>query len=424
MATSALGNTQTSGSTDPTVARRARDRAQEDLQGLNRRLFGARVEVDDDGEETWTQEHRCGSCGVPLGERVAIGRGTSRDGTQRGLFRGVETCGSANVCLRCASKIRAEKAEHSGLVLRAHREAGGHAVLVTLTFSHSIDDQADEVIDDALKAWSGFNSGRFKTIKNRWGIVDFIRVIETTHSWVNGLHPHHHVALLTDRPIGQDPDDPHELLDFQADLYQAWSAALETLGREAHYEIGVDVEPVRDEEGVGSYISKIELELTRGDLKRGRGESRSMWQVGLDAADGCQRSAAVWADYVRAIRARRWISTSEGLWERFGINDRTDDEIAEDTGDEFEEVALIDSDVYRAALKADGPVLTEVRHLVEANAPVVVLALVLSRRLKRQVEIDFRAEDDGVPTLRWSDKVGAMAGSRSSTDSGGKEVLE
>jgi hypothetical protein len=275
--------------------------------------------------------------------------------------------------------------------------------MMSLTFSHSIDDPADEVIDDALKAWTRFNSGRFKTIKDRWGIVDFIRVIETTHSWINGLHPHHHVALLTDRPIGQDPDDPDELLDFQADLYQAWSAALAAVGREAHHEIGVDVVPVRDEEGIGAYISKVELELTRGDLKRGRGESRSMWQVGLDAADGCQRSAAVWGDYVRAIRSRRWISTSEGLWERYGINDRSDEEIAEDIGDEFDEVALMESDVYRTALKTNEPVLTEVRHLVEANAPVVVLALVLSRRLRREVAIDYRSEDDGVPTLRWAD---------------------
>lgn len=362
---------------------------------------------------------------MPLGERVAVGKGTGFDGTERGHFRGVETCGSANVCLRCAAKIRAEKAADSGTVLRAHREAGGHAVFMSLTFAHSIVDPFDELIDDAMKAWTTFNSGRFKSIKKRWGIVDFIRSLETTHSWANGLHPHHHGALLTERPIGQDTDDPDELLDLQAELYEAWSAALATVGRTAHHDIGVDLVPIRDEEGIGAYISKIELELTRGDLKRGAGDSRSMWQVGLDAADGCERSVAVWAEYVRAIKGRRWLSTSEGLWKRYGINDRTDEEIAEDTAKDFEEVALIDSDVYRAALKHDEPVLTEVRHLVEANAPIVVLALVLTRRLGRLVDVDYRAGDEGLPTLQWADGDNVTRSrTKRSSPNGGKEVLE
>ena len=105
-------------------------------------------------------------------------------------------------------------------------------MFMSLTFAHSIVDPFDELIDDAMKAWTTFNSGRFKSIKKRWGIVDFIRSLETTHSWANGLHPHHHGALLTERPIGQDADDPDELLDLQAELYEAWSAALATVGRD------------------------------------------------------------------------------------------------------------------------------------------------------------------------------------------------
>ncbi len=128
-----------------------------------------------------------------------------------------------------------------------------------------------------------------------------------------------------------------------------------------------------------------------------------MWQVALDAADGCQRSMAIWADYVRAAKGRRWLSTSQGLWDEFGINDRTDEEIAEDQPDEPEPVAFLDADVYTAAAKSEAPVLTEIRHLVEANAPIVVLALVLSKRLGRTVEIERRAEDEGLPTLVWAD---------------------
>ena len=127
-----------------------------------------------------------------------------------------------------------------------------------------------------------------------------------------------------------------------------------------------------------------------------------MWQVALDAADGCERSMAIWADYVRAAKGRRWLSTSQGLWDEYGINDRTDEEIAEDEPDDQDPVAFLNADVYTAGAKSEAPVLTEVRHLVEAKAPIVVLALVLTRRLGRTVEIERRAEDEGVPTLVWA----------------------
>lgn len=47
---------------------------------------------------------------------------------------------------------------------------------------------------------------------------------------------------------------------------------------------GVDAVIVRDDEGIGSYVSKINFELARSDLKIGRdGKGRTPWQVGVDA---------------------------------------------------------------------------------------------------------------------------------------------
>ena len=129
-----------------------------------------------------------------------------------------------------------------------------------------------------------------------------------------------------------------------------------------------------------------------------------MWQVGLDAADGCERSTAIWADYVRAAKGRRWLSTSLGLWDEFGINDRTDEEIAQEQPDDPETIAFLEPAVYNAAAKSDAPVLTELRHLVEANASVAVLALVLSRRLGRSVDVEYRPGDEGLPTIVWANQ--------------------
>jgi hypothetical protein len=181
-----------------------------------------------------------------------------------------------------------------------------------------------------------------------------------------------------------------------------WRLAVEKLGREVHPDIGVDLIPIRDSAGIGEYVSKIDMEITRGDLKQGRNGSRSTWDIGLAAADGDKRSAALWAEYIHAAKGRRWLSTSRGLWARYGITERTDAEIAEEQPDEVEHIAFLDRGVYTVAAKDEGLALTELRHLVEAKVSVVVLALVVSRRLGRMVTIEHRADDEGLPTLVWA----------------------
>lgn len=344
-----------------------------------------------------------GSCGRPLGERVAIGRASSRGGGHRGVVTGVETCGSASGCLKCARKVRAEKASDTGEVISIHLDRGGHGLFLSLTFSHSLDDAAAESLDDALTAWSSMtNTRRWKRFERWVGMDGWIRATENTHSEANGFHPHHHCALLTELAVGLDEDDPWQLELVRQEIDAMWRLAVEKLGRDVHPDIGVDLRPIRDHAGIGEYVSKIEMEIGRGDLKHGREGSRSTWDIGLDAADGDKRSAALWAEYIGAAKGRHWLSTSRGLWAKFGITDRSDQEIAEEKPDEVDQVAFIDRAVYTAAAKDEGLALAEVRHLVEANASVVVLAIVLSRRLGRMVTIEHRLEDEGLPTLVWA----------------------
>lgn len=380
---------------------------------MNWRAFGPRLEADVNGNEVWTQELRIGSCGRPLGGRVALSRAPTKDGEgSRGVFSGVETCGSPTGCMKCARKVRAEKANDIGIVIRSHLGDGGYALFLTLTFAHSLADTADGSLADALAAWSTMvGTRRWKKLISWLGDSGWIRATETTYTDANGYHPHHHVCLLIDRGVGHDPDDPMELEDLRQEIYECWSLALDKLDREAHYSsIGVDLKPIRDDDGIGAYVSKVEFEIARGDLKRGRGDSRSMWQVALDGADGCDRSLAIWADYVRAAKGRRWLSTSQDLWKQHGINDRTDEEIAEEQADDAEAVAFLDPAVYVAAARSEAAVLTELRHLVEANASIHVLSTVLTRRLDRTVQIERRADDNGVPTLVWAHNPKRRAG--------------
>lgn len=356
-----------------------------------------------------------------------IGRASAMHGDgHRGVFNGIETCSSATACFRCGAKIRAEYAANIGHVIRTHLANGGHALLLTLTFSHEHGEAAGQSLDDALTAWSNMVATRNWKALMRWlGLEGWIRSTETTHSEANGFHPHHHVPILVNRSLGYLDDHPEELEAMRRELDAAWFAAVSALGRDVHPDIGVDLVPIRDEEGIGDYVSKIEFEVARGDIKHGRSGSRSTWQIAVDAADGCERSAALWAEYVQAVKGRRWISTSRGLWQAFGINVRSDEEIAEETPDEVEPLALVDAEVYRAAAKQNGrQVLAEIRHLAEANASALVLAVVLSRRLGRPVIAEARPDDEGVLTLGWSKRSTGRTASKARQCDGGEEVLE
>ena len=58
------------------------------------------------------------------------------------------------------------------------------------------------------------------------------------------------------------------------------------------------------EDALARYLGKIQLEMTRQDLKVGRtSRSRSPWQIGLDAAEtGNAQDAARWCEYLRATK--------------------------------------------------------------------------------------------------------------------------
>jgi hypothetical protein len=413
----ALGNTQTSVTAqDEALARKLqRDRDAEQLQRLNWRLFSPRPVVED-GEQTgeWFSPHRAGSCGRAFGDEVVLGVTSSASAAgSRGVVHGVETCGSAMACLKCATKVRAETASNIGTAMQKWIEGGGSMLLLTLTGSHSRNEQLRKVLSDFMEAWRdvtrraawrGSTNANGETVRigvRVWlGIEHWIRATEITESLVNGWHPHHHVALFITNPIGTNPDYPEEVEEVRQVFDQLWAQVMAKYDRSVHTDIGVDLTPVHTLEGLGDYLSKIELEVARGDLKRARGDSRSPWQIALDAGTGDKASEAKWVEFVMGTKGRRWYSTSERLWEHFCIKQRTDEEIAEDDPDDVTPIAKIATTVYTTAIKAKAAIVTELRHLAQSSATVEVIADVLTRRLGQAVTCQHRPGD--IPVLTWS----------------------
>lgn len=254
--------------------RRGRFRAAKRLARFNAWLFGPKLV---DGK--WVKGDRIGT-----GGRKLVGRGDDApkypglkrlaDGDGRVTWTGIETCGSVWACLACAAKIRAARAEEIDFLAKAHIAAGGSCTFVTFTLPHIASDDLETLWRAVQRAWRKMVSGSsYQAIKARYGMLGTIRAVEATLGKRNGWHPHLHVLFFHDAALhGNDGT----LEEFRDALGARWGRYIEAeLGRQVHELYGVDAVPVRDEAGIGAYVSKIHYELARSDLKIGRDDGRS-----------------------------------------------------------------------------------------------------------------------------------------------------
>jgi hypothetical protein len=156
--------------------------------------------------------------------------------------------------------------------------------------------------------------------KRRWGIEHSIRALEVTHSEANGWHPHFHIALF------QKGTTTAAEVDALRDL---WAGLVEKeLGSDnaPDWEHGVDYRPLN----VTEYITKLGLEVS-SVTKKGRGASRSPWQIAHAAGEGQPRSVQLWREYSEAMRGARQLFWSRNARRFFGLaREESEYEIAKD----------------------------------------------------------------------------------------------
>lgn len=209
--------------------------------------------------------------------------------------------------------------------------------------------------------------------------------------------------------------------DLRARLHEAFSRQISRhLDRQVHEIYGVDLVPVKTEsdggEALARYLGKIQLEMTRQDLKTGRtSTSRSPWEIGLDAAEsGDARDAARWCEYLRATKGRNVVTRSPSLAALYGepteqelndmLKDESIDDDQDDETDEATDVASADSALWMAASKltrTGGSVADEPLTALEDHGPQG-MADYLAEALGVPVEVTTHRES-GLPHLRFSD---------------------
>lgn len=230
---------------------------------------------------------------------------------------GVVACGSVWSCAPCAAKVRARRSLEVEAAALAHTNAGGELVMVTLTIRHELGQALADLLDVLKGSWRSVQQRRDWKLDVRPLLVGSITATEVTRG-PNGWHPHLHLLLFV--PAGSTL-----AADLARWLPPVWRSTVRRRlpGSSPDLRHGVHVQ-VLDASAAG-YVSKIADETARADLKS---DARSIWSV-LDAIeDGETWAIACFSEWFAATKGKRAIVWSRGLKDRFGITEKSDEEIA------------------------------------------------------------------------------------------------
>lgn len=258
-------------------------------------------------------------------------------------YSNVQRCGSIWSCPVCAKQITEKRREELKRGLETWKTAHrGFVQLLTLTFSHSKEQPLKWLLERQKKAYKIFlETTRVKQIFKSLGIEHKIRSLEVTYGQ-NGWHPHFHVLLL-----GHSLFTDTSLRDLLAEL---WVKSCVRAGLNApSMTHGLDL---RDGTYADQYVSKwgIESELTKGHVKKGRNGGFTpfdLLQLSMYDETVYDKSCSkLFQEFAISMKGARQLVWSRGLKALLQIEEKTDEELAEETENEAITLRTIDDYIF------------------------------------------------------------------------------
>jgi len=246
-----------------------------------------------------------------IASAVSIKVKTTAEHGRRASFGGLESCKSLS-CPVCCGFMRERVAEKLADASRRWDDAGYAALYAVMTVSHGVSDQLKDTFESEAAAWRRITSTRrWKELREDTG-VELVRTTELTHG-ANGWHPHQNLYL-----IAKTTDEATLAVKVIPVLRDLWQRECQRrgLGR-LSAEHGVRVDIVQSSQSVAEYIIKdlgVGREMVRGDVKRGRGGSRTFFEIVADYRENSDPAdLALIHEYVLVTRGRRMLSYSRGF---------------------------------------------------------------------------------------------------------------
>lgn len=262
---------------------------------------------------------------------------------EKAHWANVQRCGGVWICPVCAKQITEKRREELKQGIERWKTVhSGSVLLLTLTFSHSITHPLKMSLEGLRKATKIFlENSKVKAIQKLMGVEHKVNSLEVTYGQ-NGWHPHRHILLLVKGSF-----DYSKYLD---ELKTLWIKSCVRAGLSApSMQHGLDI---RDGEYASNYVSKwgLESELTKGHVKKGRGSYTPFDLLNYSCVDADDvfrsgRSAAsLYQEYGVAIKGQRQLSWSRGLKALLLVEEKTDEELAQET--EKDSIELLEVQDY------------------------------------------------------------------------------
>ena len=252
----------------------------------------------------------------------------------------VQRCGSVWTCPVCAKQITEKRRSELEKGLNQWKTVHkGSVLLLTLTFSHSINESLKSLLERQKRAYKRFcENTRVVNLMRLMGVQHKVKGFEVTYGR-NGWHPHNHILLLTENVV-------EDFKQYQAELAQIWINCCTKSGLNApSMEHGLDI---RDGTYAQKYVSKwgLEHELTKGHVKKGRNGGLTPFDLlvysMIDADIDGRSVASLWQEFAISTKGARQLVWSRGLKKILEIEEKTDEELAEETEQEAISLRTVD----------------------------------------------------------------------------------
>ncbi len=252
----------------------------------------------------------------------------------RAKYANLARCGSVWNCPCCATTISEHRRSELEQLKESVESKGGFLMMATLTVPHYRQDNIENLSSEINLAFRTMTKKKaWKNFLNKYGIGGFVRVLEVTHSFRNGWHPHIHMMVVFSRPLNY-----YLNRSLKKDLYNEWSKAATGTGfKKPSYKHGVDIRTHHD---MTNYIQKmgnwtLEHEMTKAHMKLGKMESRTPFQLLAESLLNDDKQAGeLFKEYAKAFKGKRQLNWSRNLKKTYKIGEKTDQEVVEDSTDE------------------------------------------------------------------------------------------
>lgn len=294
---------------------------------------------------TLKRVQKCGRVSIRPSHAVGVRRTRSNrdgdDGESAVGYAGLASCGSVWACPRCSARIMAVRRLELGVLISKAAAEGLTVAFGTVTLRHRQGQPLSQLWDALTKGQRSVSQARkVRRLRDSLGRIGYVRATEVTHG-DNGWHPHIHTIQLFEGEVSQEQLD--ELRDAE---FAVWERQARNRGLGAPMKKRYELRRVVDanvafsdyfakgvyDPSVARSAKSVGFEMTGSQTKKGRGKgSRTPWQVLEDfGKTGDLADWDVFEEYEKASKGKRALVWSNGLKDRFGIDEVEDEEIAED----------------------------------------------------------------------------------------------